>query len=324
MAKRQMTKCTCCNRRDAIYLRAYSGEKLCDRCFTKSIEEKTRTTIAKHDMLKPNDKIVVAVSGGKDSVTLLHILTKIEKDFPDAKLCAVTIDEGIKGYRDEAIKLARENCRKLNVQHYVTSFRTLFGIELDDLVTLLAKKAIGKTAGLSPCSYCGVLRRRALNVAARKAEADKMAVAHNLDDEAQTILLNIIHGDPLRLARIKPVLSERHEKFTPRVKPFYEILEKEIAFYAYLKKIPFQSVPCPYATTALRNDIRNLLNCMEERHAGTKFTILKSVEKIQPTLETTAGVTALKECRICSEPTAKEVCKPCQMLRELGLSQQMF
>jgi uncharacterized protein (TIGR00269 family) len=286
----------------------------------KSIEDKTRTTIAKHDMLKPNDKIAVAVSGGKDSVTLLHILTKLEKDFPDAELCAVTVDEGIKGYRDEAITLAEDNCHKLGVQHCVTSFRTLFDIELDDLVTLLAKKAKGKTAGLSPCSYCGVLRRRALNVAARKAEADKLALAHNLDDETQTILLNIIHGDPLRLARVKPVLSGKHEKFTSRVKPFCEIPEKEIAFYAYLKEIPFQSVPCPYATTALRNDVRNMLNCMEERHAGTKFTILRSVEKVQPALEAAAGVTVLRECRICGEPTAKEVCKPCQMLRELGVS----
>lgn len=288
-----------------------------------SIEDKVRTTIAKHDMLKSNNKIAVAVSGGKDSVTLLHILTKIEKAFPDAKLCAVTVDEGIKGYRDEAITLAEDNCHKLDVQHHVTSFRTLFGIELDDLVTLVAKKAKNK-AGLSPCSYCGVLRRRALNVAARKVEADTLALAHNLDDEAQTILLNIIHGDPLRLARVKPVLSEKHEKFTPRVKPFCEIPEKEIAFYAYLKEIPFQSVPCPYATTALRNDVRSMLNCMEERHAGTKFTILKSLEKIQPALETAAGVTVLRECRICGEPTAKEVCKPCQMLRELGVSSQMF
>ena len=270
-------------------------------------------------MLKPEDRIAVAVSGGKDSVTLLHILTKIENDFPQARLCAVTIDEGIKGYRDEAIKFAEENCRQLGVQHHVTSFRALFGLELDDLVSLLANKAKSKSADLSPCSYCGVLRRRALNVAARKTKADKLALGHNLDDEAQTILLNIIHGDPLRLARVKPVLQKKHEKFTPRVKPFCEIPEREIAFYAYLKKLPFQSVPCPYATTALRNDVRSLLNCMEERHAGTKFTVLKSMERIQPALEAVAGAAILKECKICGEATSKETCKPCQMLQELGV-----
>jgi uncharacterized protein (TIGR00269 family) len=279
-----------------------------------------RTTIAKYDMFKRDDKIAVAVSGGKDSVTLLHILTKIEKEFPNAKLCAVTVDEGIKGYRDEAIKIAEENCHKLDVQHYVTSFRKLFGIELDELITSLANKGKRKTAGLSPCSYCGVLRRRALNVVARKAKADKLALAHNLDDEAQTILLNIIHGDPMRLARVKPVLREKHWKFTPRVKPVCEIPEKEIAFYAYLKKIPFQSVPCPYATTALRNDVRTMLNCIEEKHAGTKFTVLRSIKRIQPSLETTAGEAVLTECELCGEPTVNKTCKPCQMLQELGVT----
>lgn len=320
MANGQMAKCTRCKRKDVVYFRAYSGEKLCGKCFMESIEDKVRTTIARYNMFTPNDRIAVAVSGGKDSVTLMHILSKIEKDYPQAKLCAVTVDEGIKGYRDEAIRLAEENCRRLDLQHHMISFRSLFDIGLDDLVTLLAKRAKGKNAVLSPCSYCGVMRRRALNVAARKAEVDQLALAHNLDDEAQTILLNIIHGDPLRLARVKPVLGEKHEKFVPRVKPFCEIPEKEIAFYAYLRKIPFQSVPCPYATTALRNDVRNLLNCMEERHAGTKFTILKSIEKIQPALGRAAGATVLRECRICGEPTAKEVCKPCQMLQELGVS----
>jgi uncharacterized protein (TIGR00269 family) len=315
-----MATCTLCKRRDAVYLRAYSGEKLCGKCFTKSIEDKVRTAIAKHDMFERDDKIAVAVSGGKDSLTLLHILTKIEKDFPSARLCAVTVDEGIEGYRDEAIKFAEQNCHRLGVQHYVTSFRTLFGIELDDLVTLLARKDKSKTAGLSPCSYCGVLRRRALNVAARKAEADKLALAHNLDDESQTILLNIIHGDPLRLARVKPVLAEKHEKFAPRVKPFCEIPEKEIAFYAYLKEIPFQSVPCPYATTALRNDVRSMLNYLEERHAGTKFTVLRSIARIQPSLEAMAGEAVLRECELCGEPTVNRTCMPCQMLKELGVT----
>lgn len=84
-----------CNRKDAVFMRPYSGEKLCGRCFCKSIENKIRATISKYDMLKPNDKIMVAVSGGKDSVTLLYILAKKEKAFHEATLCAVAINEGI-------------------------------------------------------------------------------------------------------------------------------------------------------------------------------------------------------------------------------------
>lgn len=109
--------CTLCERKEAVFMRPYSGEKLCGRCFCKSTESRVRGTISKYEMLEPKDKIMVAVSGGKDSVTLLHILTKIERAFPEATLSAVTVDEGIKGYRDEALKVAAKNCRKLGVEH---------------------------------------------------------------------------------------------------------------------------------------------------------------------------------------------------------------
>lgn len=309
-----MVMCTSCRRKEAVFMRRYSGEKLCGRCFCKSIESKVRGTISKYEMFEPKDKIMVAVSGGKDSVTLLHILTKIEKAFPDAALSAVTVDEGIKGYRDEALKVAKKNCRKLGAEHVVTSFKEMYGYTLDEIVNLIRNK---KKKGLTPCSYCGVLRRRALNTAAREAGVDKLATAHSLDDETQTMLLNIIHGDALRIARAKPVLTVIHPKLVQRVKPVCEVPEKEIAFYAYLRRIEFQSIPCPYAQTALRNDIRTMLNRLEEKHAGTKFTVFRSVERIRPALEAMAEEAKLQNCRKCGEPTVGELCKPCQMLQEL-------
>ena len=309
-----MVMCTLCKRKEAVFMRRYSGEKLCGRCFCKSIENKVRGTISKYEMFEPKDKIMVAVSGGKDSVTLLHILTKIEKAFPDAALSAVTVDEGIKGYRDEALKVAKKNCQKLGVEHVVTSFKEMYGYTLDEIVNMIQER---KEKGLTPCSYCGVLRRRALNTAAQEAGVDKLATAHSLDDETQTMLLNIIHGDALRIARAKPVLKVIHPKLVQRVKPVCEVPEKEIAFYAYLRRIEFQSIPCPYAQTALRNDIRTMLNRMEEKHAGTKFTVFRSVERIRPALEAMAEEAKLQNCRKCGEPTVGELCKPCQMLQEL-------
>ena len=309
-----MSMCTLCRKKEAVFMRRYSGEKLCGRCFCKSIENKVRGTISKYEMFEPKDKIMVAVSGGKDSVTLLHILTKIEKAFPDAALSAVTVDEGIKGYRDEALKVAKKNCGKLGVEHVVTSFKEMYGYTLDEIVNMIRER---KKKGLTPCSYCGVLRRRALNTAAREAGVDKLATAHSLDDETQTMLLNIIHGDALRIARAKPVLTVIHPKLVQRVKPLCEVPEKETAFYAYLKRIEFQSIPCPYAQTALRNDVRTMLNRLEEKHAGTKFAIFRSVERIRPALEAMAEEAKLQNCRKCGEPTVGELCKPCQMLQEL-------
>jgi len=314
-----MATCTLCKRRDPVYRRAYSGEKLCAKCFTKSIENKVKATIARYKMFEPDDRIAVAVSGGKDSVTLLHILAKFEKLFPKASLCAVTVDEGIKGYRDEAIRFAVGSCRKLGIEHFMTSFKDLFGVQLDELVNLLSNKKRKDGEALSPCAYCGVLRRRALNLGARQAKADKLALAHNLDDEVQTILLNIMHGDAPRIARVKPVLEESHPMFVPRVKPLAEVPEKEIAFCAYLKKIEFQSIPCPYATTAMRNDVRFMVNRIEEKHAGTKFTIFKSIERIRPALEAAEKDITLHACKLCGEPTVREICKPCEMLQKLGV-----
>jgi uncharacterized protein (TIGR00269 family) len=300
-------------------MRVYSGERLCNKCFIESIEDKAKATIAKNRMFKPDDRIAVAVSGGKDSITLLHIMTKFEKLFPKASLCAVTVDEGIRGYRDEAVQLASEYCQKNGIEHFMTSFKDLFNVKLDELVLLLKKKSKTKNETLSPCAYCGVLRRRALNIVARQAKADKLALAHNLDDEVQTILLNIMHGDAPRISRVKPVLEATHPMFVPRVKPICEVPEKEIAFYAYLRKTEFQSTPCPYAPTALRNDIRQMLNRLEERHAGTKYTIFRSVERIRPALEAAEKEVTLQACKACGEPTVGETCKPCELLQKIGV-----
>ncbi|MEM0357236.1 MAG: TIGR00269 family protein [Candidatus Bathyarchaeia archaeon] len=306
--------CTFCRRKPAFFFRRYSGEMLCKGCFVKSIEGKVRATIAKYKMFNHDDRIAVAVSGGKDSVSLLHILAKIERDYPRASLVAVSVDEGIAGYRDEALKIAAENCKKLGIEHHVISFKELYGLTLDELVEKM--RATGKSE-LTPCSYCGVLRRKALNIIARKVEADKLATAHTLDDEAQTVLLNMLHGDVLRIAREKPVTDDVHPKLVVRVKPFCEIPEKETALFAYVKKIKFQSMPCPYAPEALRSDIRQFLNRMEEKHAGMKYTVFKTAERIRQALEKTGSTEPLKECSLCGEPTTQDLCKACEMLQNL-------
>ena len=298
-------RCRTC-RNEAFYRRLHEGVALCKTCFLKDIEEKIRRTIAKFNMLRFDDHIAVAVSGGKDSLTLLRVLRKLEKRFPRATLTAVTVDEGIRGYRAEAVKLAKKSCKELGVDHVVVSFRELFGKTLDQIVS--SKKE------LSPCSYCGVLRRRAIQMAAREAKANKIATAHNLDDEVQTILLNIFHGDAKRIARVEPVLVDPAGRFLQRVKPLCEIPEKEVALYAYVSGIEFQTCPCPYLETALRNDIREMLNRIEERHPGTKFTIFRSMERLRDSLKASMARTELRNCLRCGEPTTGSVCEVCKML----------
>jgi uncharacterized protein (TIGR00269 family) len=129
--------------------------------------------------------------------------------------------------------------------------------------------------------------------------------------------MNILRGDIVRLAKEKPVSSEVHPLFVQKIKPFCEIPERESALYTYIKKIPFQDTPCPYAGEALRNDIRGMLNRMEQKHAGTKFTVFKTMQRLRPAIEETAKKEAYCTCRECGEPSALELCKTCELLRHI-------
>ncbi len=286
---------------------------MCKRCFCESIEEKVRATIAKYKMLDFNDRVAVAVSGGKDSISLLKVLAKMESKYPRAMLVAVTVDEGIAGYRDEAMKIAVENCKQLGLEHHAVSFKQLYGLTMDEIVERIHDRNIQ----LTPCAFCGVLRRKALNLVAIDANANKVATGHTLDDEVQTSLLNIFHGDLPKLSVVKPVTDQVHPRLLQKVKPFCEVPERESALYAYLKGVVFQSTPCPYASEAMRNDIRALLNQMEERHAGTKYTVYRSVEKLRPSLAGRTEKGKFRKCAECGEPAANKLCMACQLLKQV-------
>jgi uncharacterized protein (TIGR00269 family) len=263
-------------------------------------------------MLSVNDHVALALSGGKDSLTLLRVLNRIEKKFPDSQITAVTVDEGIEGYRTEAISIARDQCAKYGVDHRIVSFKELYGYTLDELVS--------ERRLAFPCSYCGVLRRKAINSIARKVRATKIATAHNMDDEVQTFVLNMFHGDVPRIARSDPSLEDPSGMFLPRVKPLAESPEKEIVLYAHTTGIDFQTVPCPYASTALRNDIRTMLNRLEVKHVGIKFTIYRSVERLRELLKNSRSDFVLRRCDSCGEPTASNRCEACKLLN--GVDEQ--
>ncbi len=307
-----MRTCSRCGR-EAVYRRPYSGVSLCRRCFSQSIEQLTRHTIARFTMFQPDDHIALALSGGKDSVSLLHVLHAIEDAFPRSTLSAILIDEGIDGYREEAKTIAQENCARLDVPLHVYSFTTIFGRSLDEIA-----EAATARGSLSICSYCGVLRRQALNVAAKAVGASKLALAHNLDDEVQSMVLSLLRGDLAGLARAHPVL-EAVEGFVQRVKPFCRIPEREIAFYAHVAGVRFQRTPCPYLESSMRSDVRRFIIGLEGQHAGITYSIARSLSKIQDALTAVEAPRGTRHCQRCGEPAAGTTCRACQALDELGL-----
>lgn len=302
-------RCSFCED-NAVYTREYEGVSFCGKCFRNAIEEKVRRTILRHEMLAYNDHLAVAVSGGKDSLTLLNILSKLEHRFPRSKITAISVDEGIEGYRNEALLLTANNCKRLGVEHLVVSYRDLFGTTMDEI----AKLDLAKT----PCSYCGVFRRKAINKAATMVGATKIATAHNLDDEVQTILLNMLHGDPLHIVRSGPILHDVQGRFLTRIKPLCDIPEKEVVLYAYLTGLEFQSITCPHSSEALRNDIRDFLNQLEQKHPGAKFTLLRSGERLRGLLADSGPKAQLNECEKCGDPTPHKYCEACLMLESIA------
>ena len=302
MSKAQCTSCSS----KAIYTREHEGVSFCSKCFCNALTERVRRTVTENEMLKYDDHIAVAVSGGKDSLTLLQLLVRLEERFPRSRITAVSVDEGIDGYRDEALDIARKACKALDVEQLVVSYRDLFGVTTDEI----AEMHLSQT----PCSYCGVFRRKAINKAARMVGATKIATAHNLDDEVQTVLLNMLHGDPWRLVRSGPVLHDPRGRFLTRIKPLCDIPEKEIVLYAYLNGFDFQATACPHGQAALRNEIRSFLNQMEQKHPGTKFTLERTAERLREMLADAAPVSQLNECTRCGDPTPHDVCEACLML----------
>ncbi len=304
-----VVNCSKCNGSAVVYV-PYGNENLCRKHFVESFEKRVRRTVREFKMIEKGDRVGVALSGGKDSVSLLYLLKDI-CDSMRVPLVAISVDEGIAGYREKTISVAKENCKKLGVEHRILTFRKEVGITVD--------KIAKKKERMGTCSYCGVFRRWVLNKAAREMGLNKLAVGHNLDDAAQTVLMNFLRNEPFRLARFGPVGGiVESELFVDRIKPLIRIPEREVAVYSIIKGMGIKFGRCPYAQEAFRNDTRVFLNELEEKFPGTKFRVFNSFMSVRDVLgeKFNTGETPMK-CKECGELGSKEVCMRCQMMKEL-------
>ena len=290
----------------AVYTRKYSGESLCSECFSNSILRKAAKTISKYSMIKNNDLVCVGVSGGKDSLVLLDTLKKMSQSH-NFKIIAVTIDEGIPGYRDEALDIVKEFCTKLDVEFKTYSYKDLFDLTLSESLELRDDE---KT---SSCSICGTFRRRALDHAAKEIGANVIATGHNLDDTLQTFLINTLSGDTKKIGWMNP---ENEGKELRKIKPLSEIYESEIVFYAFTNNLPFQSEPCPHMNEGIRTEIREFLNSLEDHRSGIKNNMYHSILKISNIVKA-ADKKEKQNCQICGNECSGTICSVCSMISNL-------
>jgi uncharacterized protein (TIGR00269 family) len=296
-------KCKKCTH-DAIIFQKYSGMHLCKKHFVEDVERKIKLTIRQEYSIRKNDVLAVALSGGKDSSVVLYVVHKILGNRPDIEIVAVSVDEGIEGYRSNSLEAAKNLTGMLGIRHIIRSFKEAHGVTMDELAASDREKGT--------CSYCGVLRNNILNRAALDIGATKLVTGHNLDDEAQTVLLNHLRGDMERMIRFSQPAAV--EGLVLRAKPLRNIPEIEVALYALVNSLPVDFSECPYAGEALRGEVREMLNNFEIRHPGTKYSLLRGFDKLAGALAKELPPARIEKCRICGETCTEDVCQACKLL----------
>ncbi len=308
---RRVRLCTICGK-PAVITRRHEGRSLCKRHFMESVERNARKYIGKHRMIESGDRIGVALSGGKDSAATLHIIKNVIGKRKDVSMCALSIDEGIAGSRDLALKKAKQLCRKLKVKHHIFSFKKELGMTLDAKV---GKMRLGREG---VCGFCGIARRWLLNRKARELDLTKLALGINLNDEAESIMMNYVRGDMLRASRLGPVTNYSIGKgnsrlFIPRIKPLRMIPENETELYAELAGLPFRPKACRYRG-GIRIEVEKSIDALEKKYPGTMFTIVSTFDRILPGIRSAVAQEGeVLKCRKCGEPASKNICKCCEL-----------
>lgn len=314
-----MILCDLCNKEQATFFQKHTGRKLCVKCFANDVLHRVKTQIQLYSMLSFSDRIAVGVSGGKDSYVLLHILSSI---INTNNVFGIMIDEGIAGYtRKEIFDLVKKFCIEIGVDCIYISMKEVLKYDVDNFVKLYVEYAKKKNSYIiSPCTYCGIARRRILNMYARELGASKVATGHNLDDEIQTYVINILRGDIMRLAQLHPLSETHSEKLVKRIKPLRSIYEYESTYYAYTLGYVFQEHECPYIVErpTLRVKVRELLIELERKYPGAQLKLLDFLDNVITSLLIKSRIN-LPACEMCGEPTSPDrtICKFCELIETI-------
>ncbi|PQE12199.1 PP-loop ATPase superfamily protein [Rutstroemia sp. NJR-2017a BVV2] len=277
--------CALCKTARALIIRPKNHQKLCKACFIAIFEAEIHHTITSTSLFSPGDRIAIGASGGKDSTVLASVLKTLNERYNyGLELVLLSIDEGIKGYRDDSLETVKRNAVQYEMPLKIVGYDELYGWTMDQVVETIGKKG--------NCTYCGVFRRQALDRGAKMLGIKHVVTGHNADDVAETILMNLLRGDLPRLARSTSIVTGDKTSDVRRSKPLKYAYEKEIVLYAHHKKLDYFSTECLYSPEAFRGSARSLIKNLERVRPSAILDVVRSGEdmaKLVPAEVSSAG-----------------------------------
>lgn len=263
--------CEACGVDRAVIVRPKDTQKICKACFISIFEAEVHETIIGSSLFRRGERIAIGASGGKDSTVLASVLKTLNERYDyGLELVLLSIDEGIKGYRDDSLETVKRNAIQYEMPLEIVGYDELYGWTMDQVVAQVGKKG--------NCTYCGVFRRQALDRGAAKLGINHVVTGHNADDVAETVMMNLLRGDLPRLARATSIMTSSAVSDIKRSKPLKYAYEKEIVLYAHHKKLDYFSTECIYSPEAFRGSARTLIKDLEKIRPSSILDIVKSGE----------------------------------------------
>ncbi len=296
-------KCTRCRERAEIQLRAHNSA-FCRPCFLFYFRRQVERAIAGERMFVPTERLLVAVSGGKDSLALWDVLADLGYD-----ATGLYLGLGVGAYSDESREKAEQFAARRGLPLRV--------IALEDEGAGLAVPAVAQATRRAPCSACGTMKRHYFDAAAIEGGFDVLVTGHNLDDEAARLMGNVLRWQKDHLARQRPVLPATHPKFVRKVKPLYLTSEYETAAYAFMRGIDYVVEECPNAAGATQLLYKDALNRLEVASPGTKLAFVKEFLRTAQPAFAVVEREEPHDCDRCGMPAYGSRCAYCRLVDEV-------